>query len=294
VVFCGVHFMAETADILTSDEVTVLLPDLKAGCTMADMAEIDQVEACWDEYTEVCEARLVPVTYMNSTAAIKGFTGDHGGVVCTSSNAERALRWAFEQGEKILFLPDQHLGRNTGFFKLGIPLDEMIVWDPHKPLGGHSPDAVRRARILLWNGHCGVHMNFQPQHVDLARQRNPHVRVIVHPECAFGVVEKADLVGSTDFILKTIAKAPAGTAWAVGTEHNLVHRLAASHPEQTIQTLSPFACVCATMYRIDPVDLMRSLESLQEGELRWPIRVPERVADSARLALERMLALPPG
>jgi quinolinate synthase len=294
VVFCGVHFMAETADILTADDVTVLLPDLKAGCSMADMADIDQVENCWDEYTSVCDARLVPITYMNSTAAIKAFTGTNGGLVCTSSNAERAMRWAFERGDAVLFLPDEHLGRNTAFFKLGIEREDMILWDPHRPLGGNAPAAVRRARVVLWKGHCSVHGNFQPQHVDAARGRDPRVRILVHPECSFEVVEKADLVGSTDFILKTVDAAPAGSSWAIGTEHNLVSRLAAAHPEQTIRTLSPFACQCATMYRIDPVDLMRCLEGIPHGELRFPIRVPEAVAAPARLALERMLALPPG
>jgi quinolinate synthase len=294
VVFCGVHFMAETADILTGDDVTVLLPDLKAGCSMADMADIDQVETCWEEYGEVTRERLVPVTYMNSTAAIKAFTGAHGGTVCTSSNAERAMRWAFSQGDKVLFLPDQHLGRNTGFFKMGFPVEDMILWDPKQALGGNTPEAVRRARVLLWKGHCSVHGNFQPEHVDAARRRNPDVRVIVHPECVFGVVEKADLVGSTEFIIRNIEAAPPGTAWAVGTEHNLVARLAKQHPEQSIQTLSPFACQCATMFRLDPIDLMRSLEGIPQGELRFPIHVPEAVAAEARLALERMLALPPG
>ena len=230
---------------------------------------------------------------MNSTAAIKAFTGAEGGVVCTSSNAERALKWAFDQGDKVLFLPDQHLGRNTGFFRLGIPLDEMIVWDPFRPMGGNSPESIRKARIVLWQGHCSVHMNFKPEHVDLARRRNPDVRVIVHPECEFGVVEKADEVGSTEFIVKSIAAGPSGSAWAVGTEHNLVGRLAATYPDKTIQTLSPFACQCATMYRIDPIDLMRTLEGIPRGEHRWPIHVPAPVADRARLALERMLALPP-
>jgi quinolinate synthase len=293
VVFCGVHFMAETADILTGDDVTVLLPDLKAGCSMADMADIDQVELCWEEYQGLCRDKLVPVTYMNSTAAIKAFTGAHGGLVCTSSNAERALRWAFEQGAKVLFLPDEHLGRNTAHFKLGIPLDEMVLWDPQQTRGGAAPEAIRSARVLLWKGHCSVHGNFQPEHVDLARRRNPQVRILVHPECVFDVVRKADLVGSTDYILKTIAAAPAGSAWAVGTEHNLVARLAAQHPDQTIQTLSPYACQCATMYRIDPVDLMRTLEGIPGGELRWPIRVPAEIAGQARVALERMLMLPP-
>ena len=293
VVFCGVHFMAETADILTGEGVTVLLPDLKAGCSMADMADIDQVENCWDEYAAVTRSRLVPITYMNSSAAIKAFTGDHGGLVCTSSNAERAMRWAFERGQAVLFLPDEHLGRNTAFFRLGIPRSDMILWDPHQPLGGNTPDAVRAARVLLWDGHCSVHGNFQPQHVDAARARDPDVRILVHPECTFEVVEKADLVGSTDFILKTIAAAPAGSSWAIGTEHNLVARVAAAHPDKSIHTLSPFACQCATMYRIDPIDLMRTLEGIPHGELRFPIRVPATVAASARVALERMLALPP-
>ncbi len=293
VVFCGVHFMAETADILTGPEVTVLLPDMKAGCSMADMADIDQVETCWDEYTSVTSSTLVPITYMNSTAAIKAFTGDHGGLVCTSSNAERAVRWAFDRGEKVLFVPDQHLGRNTAFFRLGIPREAMILWDPHRALGGNTPDAVRQARVLLWKGHCSVHANFQPAHIDLARKRDPNVKILVHPECSFEVVEKADLVGSTDFIIRTVDKAPAGSSWAIGTEHNLVSRLAAAHPEQSIHTLSPFACQCATMYRIDPIDLMRTLEGLPHGELRFPVHVPPTVAASARLALERMLALPP-
>jgi quinolinate synthase len=293
VVFCGVHFMAETADMLTADEVTVLLPDMKAGCSMADMADIDQVESMWSEYTDVCAEQLIPITYVNSTAAIKAFTGDHGGLACTSSNAERALRWAFDAADKVMFMPDQHLGRNTAFFRLGIPRHDMILWDPHRPLGGNEPEAVRRARVILWQGHCSVHANFQPQHIDLARQRNPNVKILVHPECSFEVVEKADLAGSTEFIVKTIEAAPPGSAWAVGTEHHLVARLAARHPEQTIHTLSPFACQCATMYRIDPVDLMRTLEGIPAGELRFPVRVPSRVAASARVALERMLALPP-
>jgi quinolinate synthase len=292
VVFCGVHFMAETADILTSDDVTVLLPDLKAGCSMADMADIDQVETCWDEFADVCGDTLVPITYMNSTAAIKAFTGEHGGAVCTSSNAEGLLRWAFQQGDKVLFLPDQHLGRNTAHFKLGLPLDELVLWDPHRPLGGNTPEAVRRARVLLWKGHCSVHQNFLPEHVDLARRRDPAVRVLVHPECSFEVVQKADLVGSTDFIIKTIAAAEPGSVWAVGTEQNLVARVAAQNPDKTVRTLSPFACQCSTMFRIDPVDLMRTLEGLPRGELRWPIRVAPEVAARARLALERMLSIP--
>ena len=292
VVFCGVHFMAETADMLTPPEVTVLLPDTNAGCSMADMADIDQVESCWEEYQEVCDATLVPVTYMNSTAAIKAFTGRHGGAVCTSSNALGVMRWALEQGEKILFLPDQHLGRNTAFFQLGLGLDEMLLWDPHRERGGHTAEAIRRARLLLWQGHCSVHMNFQPEHVDLARRADPEVRVLVHPECSFAVVEKADLVGSTEFIIRSVEAASPGSSWVIGTEHNLVARLAAQHPEQRIRTLSPFACQCSTMYRIDPIDLLRSLEGLPRGELRWPVQVAPAVAAEARLALDRMLAIP--
>lgn len=292
VVFCGVHFMAETADILTGPEVTVLLPDTNAGCSMADMASIEQVEACWAECRDVCSDKLVPVTYMNSSAAIKAFTGQHSGVVCTSSNARGVLRWAFEQGDKVLFLPDQHLGRNTAYFQLGIGLDEMIVWDPDQPLGGNTPEAVRQARVLLWKGHCSVHMNFTAQHVELARQRDPNVRVLVHPECTFDVVAKADLVGSTDFIIRTIQAAEPGSSWVVGTEHHLVARLAAAHPDKKITTVSPFACQCSTMYRIDPVDLMRTLEGIPNKDLRWPIRVEPQVADRARLSLERMLAIP--
>lgn len=292
VVFCGVHFMAETADMLTPDDVTVLLPDMKAGCSMADMADIDQVENCWDEYRDACDARLVPITYMNSTAAIKAFTGENGGAVCTSSNALGIMRWAFEQGEKILFLPDQHLGRYTAHFQLGIPLEQMLVWDPQRESGGHSAEAIRRARVILWKGHCSVHQNFQPEHVDLARERDPHVNVLVHPECCFEVCAKADRVGSTEFIIRTIEGAAPGSSWAVGTEHHLVARLAARHPDKSIRTLSPFACQCSTMYRIDPVDLMSTLEGIPAGDLRWPVRVAPDVAARARLALERMLAIP--
>ena len=292
VVFCGVHFMAETADILTPDAVTVLLPDRKAGCSMADMADIDQVESCWDEVRSVCDATLVPVTYMNSTAAIKAFTGTNGGAICTSSNARGVLEWAFQQGDKALFLPDQHLGRNTAHFQLGIPLDEMVLWDPTKALGGNSPEAIRKARMILWKGHCSVHLNFTAAHVDLARQRNPDVNVIVHPECDISVVEKADHVGSTEFIIKTIEEAASGSSWVVGTEQHLVSRLAATFPDKSITTVSPFACQCATMYRIDPVDLMQTLEGIPQGDLRFPVRVATDIAAAAQLALDRMLAIP--
>jgi quinolinate synthase len=292
VVFCGVHFMAETADILTGPEVTVLLPDRKAGCSMADMADIDQVETCWEEYQSVCDATLVPITYMNSTAAIKDFTGRHDGAICTSSNARGILEWAFKRGDKVLFLPDQHLGRNTAHFELGIPREEMIVWDPALERGGNTPEAIRKARVLLWKGHCSVHLNFQASHVDLARRRNPQVQVIVHPECDISVVERADHVGSTEFIIRSIEQAPRGSAWAVGTEHHLVSRLAQRFPDKHITTLSPFACQCATMYRIDPVDLMHTLEGIPRGELRYPVRVEPDIATGARLALDRMLAIP--
>jgi len=234
----------------------------------------------------------VPVTYMNSTAAIKSFTGRNGGAICTSSNAQGILEWAFEQGDKVLFLPDEHLGRNTAHFQLGIPRNEMIVWDPAQELGGNSPEAIRGARMLLWKGHCSVHLNFTAAHVDQARQRDPQVNVIVHPECDISVVERADHVGSTEFIIKTIEQAPAGSSWVVGTEQHLVSRLAARFPDKQIATVSPFACQCATMYRIDPVDLMHTLEGIPEGDLRYPIVVAPEVAEGARLALNRMLAIP--
>ncbi len=289
IVFCGVHFMAETADILTSDRQNVLLPDLKAGCSMADMATIEQVEDCWDALEEMLgSGRVVPVTYMNSSAEIKAFCGRRGGAVCTSSNAEAVFRWAFKRAEKILFLPDQHLGRNTGH-RMGISLNAMPLWDPRVESGGAPRDAYERARIVLWRGHCSVHQNFHPQYVDLFRTRYPGIQVIVHPECEFDTVRQADHVGSTASIIKTVSSAPAGTKWAVGTEHHLVARLKAAHPDKFITTLSPYTCNCATMFRIDAADLMRTLEGLLEGKLIHWIRVPERVAAEARLALDRML-----
>jgi quinolinate synthase len=289
IVFCGVHFMAETADILTGPKQQVLLPDLKAGCSMADMATIEQVEDCWDALAEMLGGgRILPITYMNSSADIKAFCGRNGGAVCTSSNAEAVFRWAFERAEKILFLPDQHLGRNTGH-RMGVPLDAMPVWDPHEERGGAARDAFERARIVLWRGHCSVHQNFQPQYVALFRARYPGIHVIVHPECEFDTVRQADYVGSTASIIKTVSSAPAGTKWAVGTEHHLVARLKAAYPDKFITTLSPYTCNCATMFRIDAADLMRTLEGLLEGKLIHRIRVPESVAAEARLALDRML-----
>ncbi len=293
IVFCGVHFMAESADILTSASQQVVLPDLAAGCSMADMAAIGQVEDAWDVLADAgAAAGTVPVTYMNSTAAIKGFTGRHGGTVCTSSNAERALRWAFDQGERVLFLPDQHLGRNTAVRELGMSLDDCVVFDPHKPGGGVRPDQLATARMVLWRGHCSVHGRFTVDSVREVRERVPDVRVLVHPECRHDVVTAADLVGSTEFIIRTIDAAPAGSAWAVGTEMNLVRRLALRHPEQQIVYLDRTVCFCSTMNRIDLPHLVWALENLVEGRVVNRIEVDHEVAHWARVGLDRMLALP--
>jgi quinolinate synthase len=296
VVFCGVHFMAESADILTADSQTVVLPDLAAGCSMADMAAIDQVEECWDDLEDAGVAdRTVPVTYMNSSAAIKAFTGRHGGTVCTSSNARTALTWALEKagpGGKVLFLPDQHLGRNTYVRDLGGDLEKCVVWDPHRPSGGLGEPGLRAATMVLWRGHCSVHGRFTVDAVEAARRAVPGVRVIVHPECRHEVVDLADEVGSTEKIIAAIAAAPAGTAWAVGTELNLVQRLAARHPEQRIVFLEKNVCYCSTMNRIDLPHLVWTLESLAEGRLVNPVRVDPDVAHWARVALDQMLALP--
>jgi len=300
IVFCGVHFMAESADILTAPNQRVVLPDLAAGCSMADMARDFQVADCWDVLTDAgIASQTVPVTYMNSSAAIKAFTGERGGLVCTSSNAERALRWAFEQAGaagggagKVLFLPDQHLGRNTAVRQLGLSLDDCVVYNPLKPNGGLTVEELRRARMILWRGHCSVHGRFTAQQVAAVRERVPGVQVLVHPECSYEVVSAADLVGSTEFIIRTIEAAPAGSAWAVGTELNLVRRLADAHPDKTITFLESTVCYCATMNRIDLPHLVHSLESLVRGEVVNQITVPEPVARNARLALDRMLALP--
>jgi quinolinate synthase len=293
IVFCGVHFMAESADILTSDQQQVVLPDLAAGCSMADMADIAQVEDAWDllEDAHVADG-TVPITYMNSTAAIKGFTGRHGGAICTSSNAERALRWAFDRGDRVLFLPDQHLGRNTAVLQLGLSLDDCVVLDPHKPGGGVTPERLAEARMLLWRGHCSVHGRFDAAAVADVRSRIPDVTVIVHPECRHEVVNAADLVGSTERIVKTIDEAPAGSAFAVGTELNLVRRLAARHPDKTVVYLDRTVCFCSTMNRIDLPHLVWALENLVEGRVVNRIQVAPEVAHWARVALDRMLALP--
>jgi quinolinate synthase len=293
IVFCGVHFMAESADILTAAHQQVLLPDLAAGCSMADMATFDQVEDAWDVLADAGVADVtVPVSYMNSSADIKAFTGRHAGTICTSSNAKRALDWAFAQGEKVLFLPDQHLGRNTAVRAMGMSLDDCVVFDPNRPGGGVSADDLRRARMILWRGHCSVHGRFTRECVDEVRARIPGVHVLVHPECRHEVASAADLVGSTEFIIRTVAESPAGSAWAIGTELNLVQRLAKRHPDKQIVYLDKTVCFCSTMNRIDLPHLVRTMESLVDGRVVNRVEVDPRVAIEARLALDRMLALP--
>ena len=292
IVFCGVHFMAESADILTAPSQQVVLPDLAAGCSMADMAGYQQVVEAWDVLTDAgVAATTIPITYMNSSAAIKGFTGEHGGAVCTSSNAGRALRWALERGEKVLFLPDQHLGRNTAVLELGIPLDKCVVFDPHRPGGGLTPEQLRDATMILWRGHCSVHGRFSAQNVAEVRARIAGVNILVHPECQHEVVLAADLVGSTEFIIKTLDAAEPGSSWAVGTELNLVRRLAAAHPDKRVAFLEKTVCYCSTMNRIDLPHLVHALESLVRGDVVNRISVEPGIATNARLALERMLAL---
>ena len=291
IVFCGVHFMAESADILRREHQTVILPDLNAGCSMADMADIGQVEACWSELSSLLDSRkIIPVTYMNSTAAIKAFTGEHGGSVCTSSNAAEVMKWAFETGEKVLFLPDEHLGRNTGY-RMGIPLDQMIVWDPYQEFGGNTAEAIRGARIILWKGYCSVHQRFTPQQVERVRREHPGIRVIAHPECRFEVAQSADQIGSTEGIIKAIQSSPAGTEWAVGTEIHLVNRLSKELKNHRVISLDPSVCVCTTMFRITPQHLLWALENLGEGNVVNRISVDERTRHHARVALDRMLAL---
>ncbi|WP_297081997.1 quinolinate synthase NadA [uncultured Demequina sp.] len=299
IVFCGVHFMAESADILTSDEQTVVLPDMAAGCSMADMANINQVEDAWEQLAEAGIAdRTVPVTYMNSTAAIKAFCGRNQGVVCTSSNAEVALRWAYDQvggvdGDgKVLFLPDQHLGRNTAVLKLGLELEDCVVYDPRKPYGGNTPEELQRARVILWKGHCSVHGRFRKENVEAAREKVPGINVLVHPECTHEVVTRADYVGSTEYIIKTLDAAEPGSSWVIGTELNLVRRLANAHPDKDIHFLEDTVCFCSTMNRIDLPHLVWALESLAAGETVNPIVVDPQTQAEAKVALDRMLALP--
>jgi quinolinate synthase len=293
IVFCGVHFMAESADILTADDQQVLLPDLAAGCSMADMATAEQVEQAWDVLEELGIAeRVVPVSYMNSSADIKAFTGKHGGTICTSSNAERALTWAFEQGEQVLFLPDQHLGRNTAVRRLGLSLDDCVLYNPFKPMGGLTADQLRNAKMILWRGHCSVHGRFTKECVDEVRERIPGVNVLVHPECRYEVVESADYVGSTEYIIKTLDAAEPGSKWAVGTELNLVRRVANAHPDKEIVFLDKSVCYCSTMNRIDLPHLVWTLESLVAGKPVNRITVAPDTAALAQAALEQMLALP--
>ncbi|MEV5766595.1 quinolinate synthase NadA [Micromonospora sp. NPDC052213] len=293
IVFCGVHFMAESADILTSDAQKVVLPDLAAGCSMADMAVLSQVETAWDVLTDLGIAeQTVPVTYMNSSADIKGFVGRNGGVVCTSSNAKRALDWAYRQGSKVLFLPDQHLGRNTAVREMGFSLDDCVLYDPHKPNGGLTPEQLRDAKMILWRGHCSVHGRFTLDSVNDVRERVPGVNVLVHPECRHEVVSAADFVGSTEYIIKAIEAAPAGSAWAVGTELNLVRRLALAHPDKQVMFLDKAVCYCSTMNRIDLPHLVWALEELVAGRVVNQITVDPDTAHHARVALDQMLALP--
>ena len=291
VVFCGVHFMAESANIVGAAHQQVVLPDLAAGCSMADMAAIDQLEVCWQEMRTLGATSVVPVTYINSTAAIKAFCGEHDGVVCTSSNAAKVMAWAWDRGEKVLMLPDQHLGRNTAF-AMGVPLDEMIVWDPDLPFGGVDREAFSRARLVLWKGHCSVHTRFSVKQIEAFRQRHQGGRVIVHPECTFDVVQAADESGSTEHIIRTVKSSPEGSVWAVGTEIHLVNRLAQQvAPARTVMTLDAVGCLCSTMFRISPNHLLWALEGLVDGEVHNRIVVPEPTKMWARVALDRMLEL---
>ncbi len=296
IVFCGVHFMAEVADILSRPDQISILPDLAAGCSMADMANLAKVQRAWRELGEVLdvESQVTPVTYINSAADLKAFCGHHGGIVCTSSNARRVLEWAFSQREKVLFFPDQHLGRNTGY-RMSIPLDEMVTWDFDKPRGGLTEEQIRKARIILWQGFCSVHQMFRPEHIDNFRARYPDAKVVSHPECSFEVCQKSDYVGSTEFIIKTVRESAPGTRWLVGTELNLVNRLHEQfkHEGKSAHFMSPMVCMCSTMFRIDPQHLLWTLENLVEGNVVNRIRVPEQEALLARQALERMLEVSP-
>ena len=292
IIFCGVHFMAESADILTSEKQKIILPDLAAGCSMADMATSNQVNKCWDELSSIGVAQeVIPVTYMNSSAAIKSFTGEHGGTICTSSNAEAAMKWAFTQGSKILFLPDQHLGRNTAVLSLGLSLDDCVLWNPWKPMGGLTEEQIKKAKVILWRGHCSVHGRFSIDSVNEIRSRVPGVQILVHPECTHEVVQAADRVGSTEKIIRIVEESPAGSKWAIGTELNLVQRISQNNPDKEIYFLDKDICYCSTMNRIDLPHLVWAMESLVSGTVVNQIRVAPEVAKYSKLALERMLAL---
>jgi len=301
IIFCGVHFMAESADVLSSATQQVILPDLAAGCSMADMAAPEQLEMCWSDLEQmgfrgagapgVNKAPVVPVTYINSAASIKAFVGERGGVVCTSSNAAATLKWAWERGERVLFLPDQHLGRNTAY-KMGVPLDDMVVWDPNEIFGGLDPEEVTRARIILWKGHCSVHARFTARQIEALRAQHPGIRVIVHPEVTWDVVQAADDSGSTEYIIKTVKNSPAGSVWAVGTEIHLVNRLAREvAPDRTVLSLDQFGCLCSTMFRVSPNHLLWTLEGLVAGEVHNRITVPDAQKHWTKVALDRMLSI---
>ena len=299
IVFCGVHFMAESADVLGAPHQQVVLPDLAAGCSMADMAAPDQLETCWEELTlmgvtggsRTPSTGVVPVTYINSAASIKAFVGERGGTVCTSSNAAAALKWAFERGDKVLFLPDQHLGRNTAY-KMGIPLEEMVVWDPNEIFGGVDPDTLDRARMILWKGHCSVHVRFSAAQITSVRRQHPGIRVIVHPEVPWDVVQAADDSGSTEYIIKTVKNSPSGSRWAVGTEVHLVNRLAQEvAPDRSVVSLDQFGCLCSTMFRVSPNHLLWILEELVEGRVHNRITVPDNQKHWTKVALDRMLSI---
>ncbi len=291
IVFCGVHFMAESADVLTGDHQRVILPDLNAGCSMADMADIDQVEEAWDDLAQVIDVGgLIPVTYMNSAAALKAFVGRHGGAVCTSSNARAVLMWALQRGERVLFFPDQHLGRNTGY-QLGYGADDMRVWNPRQALGGLTDREVKESTLLLWKGHCSVHQRFRPEHVEAFRAEHPDGIVMIHPECAHEVVELGDVIGSTDAIIRAVNEAPPNSVIGVATEIHLVKRLNDESPDKTVVCLDPLVCPCSTMSRIDPQHLAWILEGLVDGQVRNPITVDADTAEWAKVALERMLAI---
>ena len=293
VIFCGVHFMAESADILTTDFQKVILPDLSAGCSMADMATAAQVNNCWEQLSKLnIAAKTIPITYMNSSAAIKSFTGRNGGAVCTSSNAERAMKWAFEKGEKILFLPDQHLGRNTAVLKLGLKLQDCVIWNPWKPNGGLTDQELKDAKVILWRGHCSVHGRFSIENVNQVREKLSGVKVLVHPECKNEVVAAADVVGSTEMIIKTVQESAPGSKWAIGTELNLVQRLANENTDKEIVFLDKTVCYCSTMNRIDLPHLVWAMESLVQGNIVNQIKVEAETAKYAKVALDRMLALP--
>ncbi len=290
IVFCGVHFMAESADILSGDHQVVILPDLNAGCSMADMADLDQVEVCWEGLTRIAGAKVVPVAYINSTAAIKAFVGKAGGAICTSSNARKIAEWALRRGDKVLFLPDEHLGRNTAY-RMGIPLEQMAVWDPHEEAGNLSDEQIRGARIILWKGHCSVHQRFLPEHVEAARGKYPGIRVIAHPECRWEVCQLADEVGSTEVIISRVTTAPPGSQWAVATEIHLVNRLAHEYADRLVITLDDCGCLCSTMYRISPQHLCWTLENLVAGQPANVVRVDPETKRWARVALDQMLEI---